>query len=87
MKAIFGILSLVIVLAIVGSIAKKQLSASSGLAGRAAAADRAASLAVDSGVAADATVPQQAKALEEQARERTVRALQQGVDRNNRADP
>ena len=86
MKAIFGVLSLLIVLAIVGSIAKKQLSAS-GLAGRAAAADRAASLPVDSGAPAGATVPQQAKALENQARERTVRALQQGVDRNNRADP
>ena len=86
MKAIFGVLSLVIVLAVVGSLAKKQLFGT-GLAGRAVAADRAASLAADTGAPADATVPQQSKALQQQARDRTVRALQQGVDRNSRAEP
>ena len=99
MKAIFGVLSLVIVLAVIGSIAKKQLFGSgvagTGLAGRAAAADRAA-LAADPGGAARATspalpsaetVPQQAKTLQQQARDRTAGALQQGADRNQRADP
>jgi len=66
MKAIFGVLSLVIVLAVVGSLAKKQLFGT-GLAGRAVAADRAASFAADSGAPADATVPQQSKALQQQA--------------------
>ncbi len=86
MRAIFGVLSLVVVLAIVGSIAKKQLSGS-GLAGRAVAADRAASLPAGSVAPAAATVPQQSQALQQQARDRTVRALQQGAERNNRADP
>ena len=49
MKAIFGILSLVIVLAVIGSIAKKQLFGSgvadTSLSGRASAAERAAALA------------------------------------------
>jgi hypothetical protein len=100
MKAIFGVLSLVIVLAVIGSIAKKQLFgsgvASTGLAGRASVADRAASLAADPGAAVGATSPalsnaetvsQQSKTLQQQARDRTAGALQQGVDRNNRADP
>ncbi len=86
MKAIFGVLSLVIVLVVVGSLAKKQLSAS-GVAGRADAAGRAASLAGDARFPADASVSQQAKAIQEQARERTVRSLQQGAERNSRADP
>jgi type II secretory pathway pseudopilin PulG len=49
MKAIFGVLSLVVVLAIVGSIAKKQLQAvDGGLAARqAAAASQAAATAAD----------------------------------------
>jgi hypothetical protein len=41
-------------------------------------------------VAADlegATVPEQARSMQERARADTVRALQQGVERNRRADP
>jgi hypothetical protein len=86
MKAIFGVLSLLIVLAIVGGVAKKQLSAS-GLSGRAASAERTASLPADRAMPAAATVPEQSQALQQQARDRTMRALQQGVERNNRADP
>ena len=100
MKAIFGVLSLVIVLAVIGSIAKTQLFGSgvagTGLAGRASAADRAAAVAADPGAAARttspalsnaATVPEQSKTLQQQARDRTAGALQQGADRNQRADP
>ena len=109
MKAVFGVLALVIVLAIVGSIAKQQLQAIGGGAstGRNAAAasqsgafatrssgDRdGATLAIPGGmpgaVAADpngATVPQQARSMQDQARAKTARALEQGAQRNQRAD-
>ena len=97
MKAIFGVLALVIVLAIVGSIAKKQMSAS-GLAARSAdaasqAAGSGAAMGADSSAAPVAfdpgsgTVREQSATMQQQARERTVRALQQGVDRNSRAEP
>ncbi|MDQ6639656.1 MAG: hypothetical protein M3Z15_08330 [Pseudomonadota bacterium] len=108
MKAIFGILSLVIVLAIVGSIAKKQLQAvDGGVATRySEAASRAAAMSADPGardgatqaipggvpgaIAADPaglTVPQQSRNMQEKVRADTVRALEQGVERNRRAEP
>ena len=104
MKAIFGILALVVVLAVVGSIAKKQLQAIGGgeSAGRNAAAikesgafpvtasDRGGALGVPGAVAADpnaATAPQQARSMQERARANTVRALEQGAERNQRAAP
>jgi len=65
MKAVFGILSLVVVLAALAFVAKRQLQA----------ADRGA-----------ASVPQQARGVQERARDDTVRALQQGAERNKRAD-
>jgi hypothetical protein len=86
MKALFGVLALVIVLAIVGSLAKTQLSGT-GLAGRAASAERAASLAAERPAPPAATVPEQSQSMQQQARDRTTRALQQGVERNQRADP
>jgi hypothetical protein len=108
MKAIFGVLSLVIVLAIVGSLAKKQLQAVNGgmVTRHSAAASQAAKTAVDPGsrdgatyaipggmpgaMAADPsglTVPQQSRSMQEQARSNTVRALEQGMQRNERAAP
>jgi hypothetical protein len=108
MKAIFGLLSLVIVLAIIGSIAKKQLQAvNGGMATRNASAASAAAAGVGEpgsrdgatysipggmpgAVAADpngATVPQQARSMQDQARANTVRALEEGVKRNQRAEP
>src|SRR5437588_850343 len=109
MKAIFGVLSLLIVLAVVASIAKKQLQAvDGGIATRnARAASTAAAMAADPGtgdgatrsipggmpgaVAADpnagGTVRDQAHSMQEKARADTVRALEQGVQRNQRADP
>ena len=108
MKAIFGVLSLIVVLAIVGSIARKQLQAGNGgvVTRNAAAVNAAAALAADPGardgatraipggmpgaVAADPnamTVPQQARSIQEQARSNTVRALEEGVKRNQRAEP
>ena len=88
MKAIFGILSLVIVLAVVGSLAKKQLEAvgAGGSAARNAAAASAAGVSLPAD-ANGATVAQQARGMQERARADTARALQQGVERNQRADP
>jgi hypothetical protein len=86
MKAIFGVLSLLVVLAIVGSIAKRQLQAvAPSSAGRAAAiAGSAASFTADPNAA---TVAEQARSMQERARANTTRALEQGVQRNQRADP
>jgi hypothetical protein len=103
-KAIFGVLVLVIVLAVVGSLAKKQLQAIGG-----ASASRNAVAASESGafsargsdragvaaplagaIAVDpngATVAQQAHDMQERARANTARALEQGAQRNQRADP
>ena len=100
----FGILALVVVLAIVGSLANKQLHAIGGGAGtqrNAAAAKESGAFAaepVGAGAAAAlpgvlaadpnaATGPQQAKGLQERARAETLRALEQGAERNRRADP
>ena len=108
MRAVFGFLALLIVLAAIGSIAKKQLQAVNGgiVTRNATAASQAAAMAADPGsrdgltrsipggmagaVAADPadlTVPQQARSMQEQARVNTVRALEEGAKRNQRADP
>ena len=80
MKAVFGIAALVIVLAVVGSIARKQLQ----VAAPAGAVAPPASIAVGT---SGATVAQQARGIEERARAETARALEQGAERNQRADP
>ena len=107
MRMVFGVLSLLLVLAIVGSIAKKQLQAVGSVTTRASSAASAAGLdlppvgsrdgatiAIPGGMAgataADTsglTVPQQARNIQEQFRNDTTRALQQGVNRNARATP
>ena len=112
MKAIFGMLSLVIALAIVASLAKKQLQAVGATGSQSSiitrsneAAKQAAAMAADPGdrdgatlaipggmpgaVAADPngdTVPVQAKNIENKVRDDAVRAMQQGMQRNERAD-
>ena len=109
MRLIFGVLSLLVVLAIVGTVGKKQLQAlnSGTVATRAStAASQAgielpppgsrdgATIGIPGGMpgatAADTsslTVPQQAANMQQQVRNDTVRALQQGADRNARATP
>ena len=106
MKAIFGVLSLLIVLAIVASIAKTQLqgtgSASSLTTRSNEAAREAARQAGDgsnrdsvilvapgggSADAGNATAPVQARNIENQVRDNAVRAMQQGTERNQRAEP
>ena len=109
MRLIFGVLSLLVVLAIVGSIGKKQLQAlNSGTATTRAstAASQAgvelpplgsrdgATLSIPGGMpgatAADTatlTVGQQAQNIQQQFRDDTARALQQGANRSSRASP
>jgi hypothetical protein len=79
-KAVFGIVGLVIVLAIVGSLAKKQLQA---IGGATTGAGNAGAAVEPNGKA----VPQQARDMQERARANTARALEQGAERNQRADP
>lgn len=107
-RIVFGVLSLLVALAIVGSLAKKQLQAlNGGVATRmSTAASQArvelpppgsrdgATLAVPGGMPgataadpSDLTVPQQARNIQQQFRDDTARALQQGADRNARAAP
>ena len=107
MKAIFGVLSLLIVLAIVGSLAKTQLQAVNGgiVTRNASAASQAAAIAADPGsrdgatiaipggmpgaMAADVsglTVPEQARNMQQKARDDTVRAMQKGMERNDRSE-
>ena len=83
MKAIFAVLSLLVVLAIVGLIAKRQLqavapSSATGVAGS------TAPFAPDPNAA---TVAEHARSVQERARVDTTRELEQGVQRNERADP
>ncbi|MDQ6680330.1 MAG: hypothetical protein M3Y67_05120 [Pseudomonadota bacterium] len=85
MRIVFGALSLLVVLAIVGALAKHQWQAPGAhngvTAGTAAATTPNAGIADASG----RTVPQQSRDIQKQFRDDTVRALQQGADRNARA--
>ena len=106
MRIVFGVLSLLLVLAIVGSLAKRQLhalgiggvttrmSTAASAAGVELPADSrdGATLPIPGGVpgatAADTSgpsVPEQSRNIQQQFRDDTARALQQGVDRNARA--
>lgn len=112
MRIVFGLMSLLIALAIVGTLAKKQLQAlgqvgntttrvpldsqtqavSDAVLGR--AHDGAATIAVPGGMPGaavapmgEATVPMQAQAIQNRMRDATTNALQQGMDRNNNAQP
>ena len=104
MRIVFGVLGLLVVLAIVGSLAKTQLRAvNAGVTTRPAAAvveaaggesptgTRAgAAIGAPGATPADTsglTLPQQSRSLQQQVRDDTARALQQGADRNARAAP
>lgn len=113
MRIIFGVMSLLVVLAIVGTLGKKQLEAF-GLAGQAttrastqgaetqavtnavlgrAREGGAATVAVPGGMpgampaAVEGTVPMQARAIQNNVRDATNAALQQGADRSANAQP
>lgn len=86
MRAIFGVMALLLVLAIVGTLAKRQLQ----VAGARASARSTAVAASAPSFAPDPdalTVVEQSKSMQERARAETTRALEQGVQRNQRSDP
>ncbi len=86
MRAIFGVMALLLVLAIVGTLAKRQLQ----VAGARASARSTAVAASAPSFAPDpdaVTVVEQSKSMQERARAETTRALEQGVQRNQRSDP
>lgn len=112
MRMIFGLMSLLIVLAIVGTLGKKQLQAlgqigatstrvlpgqqtpASSDATPGAAHEGAATVAVPGGMAGatpaplgEATVPMQARAIQNQVRDAATQALQQGAERHQDAQP
>jgi hypothetical protein len=78
MRLIWGVMSLLVVLAIVGALGKTQLAAL-GLGGQ--GATRAAALPGAATLPADATVPAQAKAIQSAVRDAANAALQQGAKR------
>ena len=75
MRAIFGVLSLLIVLAIVGSLVRQQRSAL-GVGGVSAHAGEGAG---------QLTVQQESQAIQDKIRDDTARALQQSAERTERA--
>jgi hypothetical protein len=80
MRLIFGVMSLLIVLAIVGTLGKKQFEAL-GLSGQ--AATRAAAAAVPGATPApvEGTLPAQSRGIQNNVRDAANAALQQGVNR------
>lgn len=78
MRLIFGVLSLLIVLAIIGMLGKKQLQALG--VDRGAAAPAAAQGMVGAS-SADANVAAQSRAMQAQVRDAAAKALQQGAER------
>jgi hypothetical protein len=111
LKAIFGVVGLLIALAIVSSLAKTQLGALGqigqtttrvhgaagsdsttaegsvgGTAGRAVGGARLDGFAATAG-AEIPTVQQQVQGVQQSVRDRTADALQQGMQRNQRAQP
>ena len=105
MKAIFGLLTLVVVLAIVANLAQKNLKGSGATGGLVQRHDDAVREAARQSGGADAgsrldafpgaaaadpnaiTTPQVSRDLQQRAVDRTSQALQQGVQRNERAAP
>ena len=75
MRAVFGVLSLLIVLAVVGSLVRQQRSASVSASVAARAVEGASQM----------TVQQQSQAIQDKIRDDTARALQQGAERTERA--
>lgn len=88
MRLIFGALSLLIVLAIIGTVGKKQFEA----LGAGVRGDRA-TLAAPGGVpgtrpaAADGKLPAQSRAIQNNVRDAATNALQQGTDRAAASNP
>ena len=79
MKVVFGILSLLVVLAVLGFVARRQVQSVSALSVPGAALPGASDPQASS-------VAGSAKAFEDQVRDQASRAVQQGADRAASAD-
>jgi hypothetical protein len=82
MRMIFGVMAVLVVLAIVGTLGKKQLEAL-GMSGQNAA--RTVQQSVPGAMpapAAEATLPAQSRAIQHSVRDAAAAALQQGADRS-----
>ena len=81
MKAMFGIVSLLIALAIVGFLAARQLktAAPSATSGSTAAAAETAGVALP-GATASGTVREQSQQIQQKVKDDVAKALQQGVE-------
>ncbi len=88
MRAVFGLLAIVIALAAVGYSAQRQLRAADvGAASRAAAARAQAGPSPAEPVAVSAaSAPNGLSGVERDVRDRTAEALRQGAERNAEAD-
>lgn len=82
MRLIFGVLSLLIVLAIIGTVGKKQFEAL-GVAARGSTATVAVPVGLPGATpaAVDANLPAQSRAIQNNVRDAATNALQQGADR------
>ena len=88
MKAMFGMVSLLIALAIVGFLAARQLktAAPSATSGATAAAAATAGVVLP-GVAASGTVREQSQQIQQKVKDDVAKALQQGAEaRKDSAD-
>ena len=79
---IFGVVSLLVVLAIVGLVLSKQLKAT-----RQGALGAATATAAGGGASAPATVADQSRQIQKQVQADVVKALEQGAARKDEADP
>jgi hypothetical protein len=86
MRLIFGALSLLLVLAIIGSVGKKQFEAL-GMRGGAATVAVPGGVPAASPAPADASVPAQSRAIQNNVRDAAANALLQGADRAASANP
>ena len=78
MRMIFGVMSLLVVLVIIGTLGKKQFEVL-GLSGQ--AATRAAGLPGATAAPVEGAAPAQAKAIQNQVRDAANAALQEGANR------
>ncbi|MET0334641.1 MAG: hypothetical protein ABW190_10255 [Rhizobacter sp.] len=76
MKAVFGIVSLLVVLSVVGLLASRQMKTASTVVTVAPAAS----------APLEANTPQQARQIQDQVRQDLNKALEQGARRNSDAD-
>jgi hypothetical protein len=85
MRALFGVVSLLVVLAIVGILAKKQLQAVHNV-GASLPPAQASTDGTQTAAPAASTVRAQSQQIQQRVVDDVNKALQQGADRNEAAD-